>query len=106
MCILSLTRTFNISQVQHFHGWKFTITLGGETLEIEVTAIAINEDNNDPNLFVDLEKGRIRLLFASPECLLRNMTFKQLFCKQGFRSHVLAVFVDECHVIEMWKDDF
>ncbi|KXN86796.1 hypothetical protein AN958_09591 [Leucoagaricus sp. SymC.cos] len=68
--VISLLKALEVDQVQCFHGRKFTITLEEETLEIEVMAVAINEDNNDPNSFVDLEKGRIRLLFASPECFL------------------------------------
>lgn len=62
-----------------------------ETPVPQISAVAINEDNNDQSLFRDLEKGRTNLCYASPECLLRNNDFKKLFRSEKFRKRLLAV---------------
>lgn len=63
-----------------------------------IHAIAINEDSSDRAAFAELNKTRTRLCYASPECLLRNNTFKQLFRNQAFRDRLIAIILDEAHV--------
>lgn len=67
-----------------------------------VRALAINEDNNDKQSFASLKNGKTRLCYASPECLLRNEDFKRLFRDEVFRSHLVAILVDEAHAIAQW----
>ena len=74
--------------------------------KIRMTAVAINEDNNDDSLFSDLKKGAYRICYASPECLLRSAAFKKLFRNEAFRKTVVMVAVDEAHVIEDWAVNF
>jgi superfamily II DNA helicase RecQ len=57
-------------------------------------------------VFTQLEKGQHRICYASPEILLRNSSFKKLFRLEYFRRSLVAIVVDEAHVIESWKDDF
>ncbi|CAA7264380.1 unnamed protein product [Cyclocybe aegerita] len=73
---------------------------------INLTAVEINEDNKDNKVFTRLEEGQYRLCYASPECLLRSNRFKQLFRTEEFRRKLVAMVVDEAHVIEAWKDEF
>lgn len=73
---------------------------------LRVRAVAVNEDNNDKAVFTSLKKGRTRLCYASPECLLRNDHFKQLFRDESFRELLVSVLVDEAHVIAQWADLF
>ncbi|KAI1791171.1 P-loop containing nucleoside triphosphate hydrolase protein [Ganoderma leucocontextum] len=73
---------------------------------LRIRAVAINEDNNDKAVFTSLRKGRTRLCYASPECLLRNDHFKQLFRDEAFRKLLVSVLVDEAHVIAQWADLF
>ena len=68
--------------------------------------MAVNEDNKDDQVFTDLAKGKYRICYASPELLLQNPRFKQLFRTKEFRRKVVAMVVDEAHVIESWKDEF
>lgn len=74
--------------------------------KVNLSAIAINEDNHDEKVFTDLEKGRYRLCYASPEILLRNMRFKKMFRIEAFCRRIVSIVVDEAHVIETWKDEF
>jgi superfamily II DNA helicase RecQ len=71
-----------------------------------LTAVAVNEDNKDDQVFTDLAKGKYRICYASPELLLHNPRFKRLFRTEEFRRKVVAIVVDEAHVIEAWKDEF
>lgn len=47
-----------------------------------------------------------RIVYASPECLLRSQRFKQLFRNASFRQSTIALAVDEAHVIETWAKTF
>ena len=47
-----------------------------------------------------------RLLFASPEYLLRNSRMKKLYADEEARTRVLGVLVDEGHVIYEWAVKF
>ena len=73
---------------------------------LKILAVAINEDNHEDSLFTQLKNGDFRICFASPETLLRNPKFKKLFWSEEFRRRIPALVVDECHVLEMWKDEF
>nr|VWO95074.1 ATP-dependent RNA helicase mak5 (EC [Ganoderma boninense] len=83
-----------------------SVLTGAKKSVPQISAVAINEDNNDPSLFRDLEKGRTNLCYASPECLLRNNNFKKLFRSEKFRKRLLAVIVDEAHVMFNWAKEF
>ncbi len=68
--------------------------------------MAVNEDNNDTKVFKSLAKGKTHLCYALPECLLRNDRFKQLFRTEDFRKLLVALLVDEAHVIAQWAELF
>ncbi|PPR07244.1 hypothetical protein CVT26_012502 [Gymnopilus dilepis] len=89
-------------QVRRFDNSR-SITIPGRNDNFKVTAVAINEDNHEESIFASLEKGSYRICYASPEILLRNSRFKQLFRTEEFRKKVVAMVVDEAHVIEAGK---
>lgn len=72
---------------------------------IQVRGIAINEDNNGEEVFVELQSGGVKVCYASPETLLRNEKFKRLFRTDSFRASVISLVVDEAHVIQVWAVD-
>ena len=92
-------------QVHRFNEVQ-SVRLPGREKEFKLSAIAVNEDNRDEKVFTQLEKGQHRLCYASPEILLRNSSFKKLFRLQHFWRRLVAIVVDEAHVIESWKDEF
>ena len=73
---------------------------------VKLSAVAINEDNHEDKTFTQLAKGIYRICYASPECLLHNPRFKKLFRREEFRRKIVAMVVDEAHVIEAWKAEF
>lgn len=92
-------------QVRRFNEVQ-SVRLSGQEKEFKLSAIAVNEDNRDEKVFTQLKKGQHRICYASPEILLRNSKFKKLFRLENFRRSLVAIVVDEAHVIESWKDDF
>ena len=83
-----------------------TVVLKDATRELKLAAVAINEDNKEDQVFTDLAKVKYRICYASPEVLLHNPRFKRLFRTERFRRMVIAITVDEAHVIEAWMDEF
>ena len=81
------------------HHGKVTETHNVEAL-LKIHALAINEDNNEDQIFKVLEAGKTRICYTSPECLLRNNRFKQLFRSPRFRSRQIVTVIDEAHVIQ------
>jgi superfamily II DNA helicase RecQ len=73
---------------------------------VKLSAVAINEDNHEDKTFTQLAKGTYRICYASLECLLHNPRFKKLFRHEDFRRKIVAMVVDEAHVIEAWKTEF
>ncbi|GJE85292.1 ATP-dependent DNA helicase RecQ-like protein [Phanerochaete sordida] len=71
-----------------------------------IPAVAINEDNSDVEVFKKLRRGEFSIVYAAPECLLRNNTFLQLFRDPVFRDMLSAILVDEAHVIYQWGKNF
>ncbi|KAJ2911516.1 hypothetical protein MD484_g8898, partial [Candolleomyces efflorescens] len=73
---------------------------------LNLRAAAINEDNNDESIFKEIRKGAYRLIYASPECLLRSAAFKKLFREEEIRQNVVAFVIDEAHVVKSWAVQF
>ncbi|KAI1790168.1 P-loop containing nucleoside triphosphate hydrolase protein [Ganoderma leucocontextum] len=108
-------KALQLDQIRRFNNFgKDPVVVEGEgALEspnrfasLRIRAVAVNEDNNDKSVFTSLAKGKTRLCYAAPECLLRNEHFKQLFRDESFRSKLVALLVDEAHVIAQWAKDF
>jgi superfamily II DNA helicase RecQ len=97
-------KALEIDQVRRFDMAKGVKTNSGQ--DIRISAVAINEDNKDNSLFRELEEGKYRICYSSPEILLRNNEFKKLFRKERFRRQIIAFAIDEAHVIKIWKDSF
>jgi len=82
------------------------LTLPDRSQPLNLSAVAINKDNQKDKIFTDLAKGMFRICYASPECLLHNPCFKKLFRCEEFRKKNVSMVVDEAHVIEDWKTEF
>ena len=51
--------------------------------------------------FVNVEQGKFQVILCHPEALLNTSRGKQLL-KSDLPQHVVAVVIDECHIIEKW----
>lgn len=67
------------------------------------------EDTTDGNFIaeweVDVErvkKGDFSIVLCHPEALFNTKTGHQILSDEQFASQVVAVVIDECHIIEKW----
>ncbi|XP_055997981.1 uncharacterized protein LOC130047326 [Ostrea edulis] len=67
------------------------------------------EDTTDEDLVaecdVDVErvkKGDFSIVMCHPEALFNTKTGHELLSDEQFSSRVVAVVIDECHIIEKW----
>ena len=49
-----------------------------------------------------LKKGDFSIVMCHPEALFNTKTGRELLSDEQFVSKVVAVVVDECHIIEKW----
>ncbi|KAF8996926.1 P-loop containing nucleoside triphosphate hydrolase protein [Cyathus striatus] len=105
--VISPLKTLQKDQVRRFNEKQVLRTRGTEGGQpYHVTAVSVNEDNKDGSVFAKIRKGDYRLVFASPEILLHHVEFKQLFQDALFCARIIAMTLDEMHVIKEWKDYF
>ncbi|XP_048765226.2 ATP-dependent DNA helicase RecQ-like [Ostrea edulis] len=50
--------------------------------------------------------GQFQIVFCHPEALLNTKDGQNLLDNDSFRSHVVAVVIDECHLLEKWGEEF
>lgn len=53
-----------------------------------------------------IKKQTIRLLFISPEALLRNETFNELISEANKTKYMKNIIIDEAHIVASWGDFF
>jgi superfamily II DNA/RNA helicase len=73
-----------------------------------INAVAVTKDNisSDKSLWGKVRDGYFRLVFASPETLLAAEGYFMTEIagrNTGFEKHLVAIAVDECHLIWDWE---
>jgi superfamily II DNA helicase RecQ len=66
---------------------------GGKVYEVD-TDVGLEEVRN--GLF------QIHVVFCHPEALLNTTEGHNLLDNDSFRSHIAAIVIDECHLLEKW----
>jgi len=69
-----------------------------------VKAVHINEnfDNFDEDVKTRVAAGFYCIIFISPELLLTDKSWIQLFSNKDFKEHLIGLVVDEAHCIKKW----
>ena len=47
-------------------------------------------------------KGKIQLVYVSPESLMRNEKIKKMFLNSVYVQNLVAFVVDEGHCVKLW----
>lgn len=55
-----------------------------------VSSAAVNEDTANVEMLQNIERGEYRALFTSPETLIRNKRFYNIFATSSFRKRLLV----------------
>ncbi len=62
--------------------------------------------NNLPKIRKAIEKREARLLFISPEALIKNEDFRQIIAEANATRYLQNIIVDEAHIVVAWGDFF
>ena len=65
-------------------------------------AAHVGVTQKDVKVKKDIEKGKYRLVFMSPESLLLNLTWCEMFRSCVYRENLAGLVVDEAHLVEKW----
>jgi len=78
-----------IDQKQKFTAWGIKIEFLGE---VQVDRSATHQ----------VLKGKIQLVFISPENLLYNMRYRSMLSSPVYEDKLVCVAVDEAHCVQTW----
>ena len=56
----------------------------------------------DVNVKKDVERGRYQLVLLSPESLLLNLAWREMFRSCVYRENLAGLVIDEAHLVEKW----
>ena len=62
--------------------------------------------NNYPSILDAVRKRTARLLFISPEAVLKNEQFRQLVQEANQTNYIKNIIIDEAHIVVAWGDFF
>ena len=62
----------------------------------------VGHNQKDVKIKADIEKGNFQLVLMSPESLLLNLTWREMFRSHVYRNNLAGLVVDEAHLVEKW----
>ena len=62
----------------------------------------IGEIQEDQMVIDNVLKGRIQLVYISPEALLYNEKYRRMLLTEQYKRNIVALAVDEAHCIKTW----
>ena len=62
----------------------------------------VGKNQKDLKVRVDVEGGKYQLVYMSPESLLLNLTWREMFRSRVYRDNLAGLIVDEAHLVEKW----
>ena len=65
-------------------------------------AAYISGDQEDPHVIRGVEEGKFKLVFFTPEMLLLNRKWQNLFSEDVYIRNLGALVIDEAHVVKKW----
>lgn len=51
-------------------------------------------------------KGKVQIVYMSPESAVSNDTYRGMFLSQPYKDRLVAVAIDEAHCVKTWGDEF
>ncbi|OAV96746.1 hypothetical protein PTTG_26232 [Puccinia triticina 1-1 BBBD Race 1] len=73
-----------------------------EKKNANIKAVNLTKMNFTPDIEKKVLRGDFAFIYLSPEVLLNNPTFRQIFFDRQFLSKLVLMVVDEAHMIYVW----
>ena len=58
----------------------------------------------DKTAYDNVKNGKCQLVYISPETILLNSEWRDLFHQSVYQQHLIALFIDKAHCIKKWYD--
>jgi len=65
-------------------------------------AAYISGCQEDPQVIRGVEEGKFKIVFFTPEMLLLNRKWRNLFSEAVYKHNLRALVIDEAHVVKKW----
>lgn len=62
----------------------------------------VGRNQKDLKVKDDVAEGKYQLVYMSPESLLMNLTWREMFRSRVYRDNLAGLVVDEAHLVEKW----
>lgn len=67
-----------------------------------ITVEFVGEAQDDEQAVLSVLKGKIQLVYISPESLLGNNRFRTMLLSDCYQKRLRALVVDEAHCVKLW----
>ena len=75
--------------------------------QVKFVALGINaeyvgEEQKDVTVWKRVVDGEVQLVFISPENVMFNPCYRQMFISPRYKENLIGIVVDEAHCVKTW----
>ena len=67
-----------------------------------VLAAFVGRDQRDQSVVNEVIEGCYSLVYISPESMLTNLKFREMFRSEVYQHNLVCLAIDEAHCVEKW----
>ena len=67
-----------------------------------IKAAFVGKDQTDESIKSDVVAGEYSLVYISPESMLTNLRYREMFRSTVYQENLVCLAIDEAHCVEKW----